>query len=147
MSVFPKPEDLERGAVGRVEHAIQGKTAGISVLPVSGSPGAGVKIRVRGTGSNGKSDPLYIVDGMKTSSINDLNPNDIASMEILKDAASAAIYGTEGANGVVLITTKMGKKGDAKVNYDFQYGIQRLSTGLELMNAAQYKQFMTEAGL
>lgn len=74
-----------------MEHAIQGKTAGISVLPVSGSPGAGVKIRVRGTGSNGKSDPLYIVDGMKTSTINDLNPSDIASMEILKDAASAAI--------------------------------------------------------
>lgn len=142
-----KPEDLERGAVGRVEHAIQGKTAGISVLPVSGSPGAGVKIRVRGTGSNGKSDPLYIVDGMKTSTINDLNPSDIASMEILKDAASAAIYGTEGANGVVLITTKMGKKGEAKVNYDFQYGVQNLSTGMELMNAAEYKQFMTEAGL
>jgi TonB-linked SusC/RagA family outer membrane protein len=142
-----KSEDLERGAIGRVEHAMQGKTAGISVLPVSGAPGSGVKIRIRGTGSNGKSDPLYIVDGMKTSSINDLNPNDIASMEILKDAASAAIYGTEGANGVVLITTKMGKKGAAKVNYDFQYGIQNLSTGMELMNASQYKQFMTEAGL
>lgn len=98
-------ETLERSSLGRVEHAIQGKSAGISVLPVSGSPGAGVKVRIRGTGSNGKSDPLYIVDGMKTGSINDINPNDIASMEILKDAASAAIYGTEGANGVVLITT------------------------------------------
>src|SRR5690606_27937012 len=140
-------ETLERSSLGRVEHAIQGKSAGISVLPVSGSPGAGVKIRIRGTGSNGKSDPLYIVDGMKTGSINDINPNDIASMEILKDAASAAIYGTEGANGVVLITTKSGSKGAAKVNYDFSYGIQNLSTNMELMNAAQYKQFMTEAGL
>ncbi|HBX87710.1 MAG TPA: TonB-dependent receptor, partial [Marinilabiliaceae bacterium] len=140
-------EDLQRGSIGRVEHAIQGKTAGISVLPVSGSPGAGVKVRVRGTGSNGKSDPLYIVDGMKTSSINDLNPNDISSMEILKDAASAAIYGTEGANGVVLITTKSGQKGEAKVNYDFAYGIQNLATNMELMNAAEYKQFMKEAGL
>src|SRR5690606_29442960 len=110
-------------------------------------PGAGVKVRIRGTGSNGKSDPLYIVDGMKTGSINDINPNDVASMEILKDAASAAIYGTEGANGVVLITTKSGSKGAAKVNYDFSYGIQNLSTNMELMNAAQYKQFMTEAGL
>jgi TonB-linked SusC/RagA family outer membrane protein len=142
-----KSEDLERSSIGRVEHAIQGKTAGISVLPVSGSPGAGVKVRVRGTGSNGNSEPLYIVDGMKTSSINDLNPNDISSMEVLKDAASAAIYGTEGANGVVLITTKSGNKGLAKVNYDFQYGIQNLSTGIKLMNASQYKQFMTEAGL
>lgn len=140
-------ETLERSSLGRVEHAIQGKSAGISVLPVSGSPGAGVKVRIRGTGSNGKSDPLYIVDGMKTGSINDINPNDIASMEILKDAASAAIYGTEGANGVVLITTKSGSKGAAKVNYDFSYGIQNLSTNMELMNAAQYKQFMTEAGL
>jgi TonB-dependent SusC/RagA subfamily outer membrane receptor len=139
-------ETLERSSLGRVEHAIQGKSAGISVLPVSGSPGAGVKVRIRGTGSNGKSDPLYIVDGMKTGSINDINPNDIASMEILKDAASAAIYGTEGANGVVLITTKSGSKGAAKVNYDFSYGIQNLSTNMELMNAAQYKQFMTEAG-
>ncbi len=140
-------ETLERSSLGRVEHAIQGKSAGISVLPVSGSPGAGVKVRIRGTGFNGKSDPLYIVDGMKTGSINDINPNDIASMEILKDAASAAIYGTEGANGVVLITTKSGSKGAAKVNYDFSYGIQNLSTNMELMNAAQYKQFMTEAGL
>lgn len=139
-------ETLERASIGRVEHAIQGKTAGISVLPVSGSPGSGVKVRIRGTSSNGKSDPLYIVDGMKTGSINDINPNDIASMEILKDAASAAIYGTEGANGVVLITTKSGNKGAAKVNYDFSYGIQNLSTNMELMNAAQYKQFMTEAG-
>lgn len=142
-----KAEDLEKGAIGRVEHAMQGKTAGISVLPVSGAPGAGVKVRIRGTGSNGNSEPLYIVDGMKTSSINDLSPNDISSMEILKDAASAAIYGTEGANGVVLITTKMGRKGEAKVNYDFQYGIQNLSAGIELMNASEYKQFMTEAGL
>lgn len=84
---------------------------------------------------------------MKTSSINDLNPNDISSMEILKDAASAAIYGTEGANGVVLITTKSGQKGEAKVNYDFAYGIQNLATNMELMNAAEYKQFMKEAGL
>ncbi len=88
----------------------------------------------------------YIVDGMKTSSINDLNPNDISTMEILKDAASSAIYGTEGANGVVLITTKGGTKGTSKVNYDFQYGIQNLSTNMKLMDASQYKQFMTEAG-
>lgn len=141
-----KAEELERSSIGRVEHAIQGRTSGVTVLPHSGSPGAGVKVRVRGTGSNGNSEPLYIVDGMKTGSINDINPNDISSVEILKDAASAAIYGTEGANGVVLITTKSGVKGRTQVNYDFQYGIQSLATKAEMMNASEYKVFMEEAG-
>jgi TonB-linked SusC/RagA family outer membrane protein len=141
-----KAEELEKVSNGRVEHAIQGRTAGVAVLPTSGAPGAGVKIRIRGTGSNGNSNPLYIVDGMKTGGIDDLDPNDIASMEILKDAASAAIYGTEGANGVVLITTKSGTKGKTRIEYNFQYGIQTLSTNAEMMNAAQYKQFMEEAG-
>ena len=140
-----KAEELEKVSNGRVEHAIQGRTAGVAVLPTSGAPGAGVKIRIRGTGSNGNSNPLYIVDGMKTGGIDDLDPNDIESMEILKDAASAAIYGTEGANGVVLITTKSGKKGKTQVQYNFQYGIQNLATNAEMMNAAQYKQFMEEA--
>ena len=141
-----KAEELERSSIGRVEHAIQGRTSGVTVLPHSGSPGAGVKVRVRGTGSNGNSEPLYIVDGMKTGSINDINPNDISSVEILKDAASAAIYGTEGANGVVLITTKSGVKGRTQVNYDFQYGIQTLAAKAEMMNASEYKVFMEEAG-
>jgi len=141
-----KAEELEKVSNGRVEHAIQGRTAGVAVLPTSGAPGAGVKIRIRGTGSNGNSNPLYIVDGMKTGGIDDLDPNDIASMEILKDAASAAIYGTEGANGVVLISTKSGKKGKTQIQYNFQYGVQTLSTNAEMMNAAQYKTFMEEAG-
>jgi len=140
-----KAEELEKVSNGRVEHAIQGRTAGVAVLPTSGSPGAGVKIRIRGTGSNGNSNPLFIVDGMKTDGIDDLDPNDVESMEILKDAASAAIYGTEGANGVVLITTKSGKKGKTQVQYNFQYGIQTLATNAKMMNAAQYKQFMEEA--
>lgn len=141
-----KAEDLEKTAMGRVEHAIQGKTAGVSVLPTSGSPGAGVKIRIRGVGSNGNTDPLYIVDGMKTSSIDDIDPNDIGSIEILKDAASAAIYGTEGANGVILISTKKGKTGKSQISYNLQYGIQNLSTNMDLMDAGQYIQYMTEAG-
>ncbi len=141
-----EPKELESVSNGRVESALQGKVAGISVLPTSGAPGASTKIRIRGTGSNGDCNPLYIVDGMKTKNIDMLNPNDIASMEVLKDAASAAIYGTEGANGVIIITTKSGKSGKAKVNYDFQYGIQNLSTNAEVMNAAQYKQYMEEAG-
>lgn len=140
-------EELERSSIGRVEHAIQGRSAGVAVLPHSGSPGAGVKIRVRGTGSNTISEPLFIVDGMKTGSINDINPNDISSVEILKDAASAAIFGSEGANGVVLITTKRGIEGRTQVNYDFQHGLQSLATQAELMNASQYRVFMEEAGL
>ncbi len=141
-----KGEELQKVSNGRVESALQGRTAGVAVMPTSGAPGAGVKIRIRGTGSNGSSNPLYIVDGMKTGSIDDLDPNDIESMEVLKDAASAAIYGTEGANGVVMITTKSGKKGKTQVSYNFQYGIQNLSTNAEMMNAAEYSQFMSEAG-
>ncbi|MCU4175193.1 SusC/RagA family TonB-linked outer membrane protein [Carboxylicivirga sp. N1Y90] len=141
-----KGEELEKVSNGRVESALQGRTAGVAVMPTSGAPGAGVKIRIRGTGSNGSSNPLYIVDGMKTGGIDDLDPNDIESMEVLKDAASAAIYGTEGANGVVMITTKSGKKGTTQVSYNFQYGIQNLSTNAEMMNAAEYSQFMSEAG-
>jgi len=139
-------EKLNSISNGRVESALQGKVSGISVLPTSGAPGASTKIRIRGTGSNGDCNPLYIVDGMKTDNIDMLNPNDIESMEVLKDAASAAIYGTEGANGVIIITTKTGKKGKAKINYDFQYGIQTLDTKCKVMNAAQYKTFMEESG-
>ena len=94
----------------RVEAVLQGRTSGVTVSSSSGSPGSGAKIRIRGAGSSGNSNPLFIVDGMKASSIADIAPSDIANIEILKDAASAAIYGTEGANGVVIITTKRGKK-------------------------------------
>ncbi|MFW5657352.1 MAG: SusC/RagA family TonB-linked outer membrane protein [Bacteroidota bacterium] len=139
-------EDIETTAATRVDQAIQGKTAGVMVLPTSGSPGAGTKIRVRGTNSNLESDPLFIVDGMKTGDINNIAPGDIESIEILKDAASAAIYGTEGANGVVLITTKSGVAGESRVSYDFQYGLQSAKTDMELMDAAQYTQWQTEAG-
>ncbi len=131
-------EDLQNTSSTRADEAIQGKTAGVMVMPTSGSPGAGTKIRIRGTNSNGDSNPLFIVDGMKTGDINNIAPGDIESIEVLKDAASAAIYGTEGSNGVVIITTKMGKAGQFKVNYDFQYGIQSLKTKMEVMNADQY---------
>lgn len=141
-----KGEQLATVPVATADRAIQGRTAGVSVLPSSGAPGAGSKIRIRGTSSNQKSDPLYIVDGMKTGSIENIEPNDIASIEILKDAASAAIYGTEGANGVIIITTKKGTKGEGKVNYSFQYGIQSARTQMELMNAKEYTEWMTASG-
>ncbi|WP_245994862.1 TonB-dependent receptor [Mangrovibacterium diazotrophicum] len=142
-----KAEDLQSVPVARADQAIQGRTAGVSVLSTSGSPGAGTKIRIRGVNSNGNSNPLFIVDGMKTGDINNIDPADIESMEVLKDAASAAIYGTEGANGVIIITTKSGAKGErAKISYDFQYGVQSSRSDMDLMNAEQYKQWMEESG-
>ena len=141
-----KSEDIQNVPVSRADQAIQGKTAGVSILSTSGSPGAGANIRIRGVNSNGNSNPLFIVDGMKTGDINNIDPADIASMEVLKDAASAAIYGTEGANGVILITTKSGKPGASKISYDFQYGFQSSRSDMEVMNASEYQQWMQESG-
>lgn len=130
----------------RVEQILQGRTSGVTVSSSSGSPGSGAKIRIRGAGSSGNSNPLYIVDGMKTSSIASIAPSDIASIEILKDAASAAIYGTEGANGVVIITTKKGKIGELKVGFNSQFGMQFVNSKMELMDASQFVTYMNEAG-
>jgi len=141
-----KSKDLQSTASSRADQAIQGKISGVMVLPTSGSPGAGSKIRIRGTNSNSNSNPLYIVDGMKTSDINNIDPGDIESMEVLKDAASSAIYGTEGANGVILITTKSGKSGKSEIMYDFQFGTQSVRSDMKLMDTTQYRQWMTESG-
>ena len=142
-----KAKDLKSISTTRADQAIQGRTAGIAILPTSGSPGAATKIRIRGTNSNGNSNPLYLVDGMKMGDINNIDPSDIESIEVLKDAASCAIYGTEGGNGVILVTTKSGKAGVTKINYNFMHGIQSLRTKMELMNAEQYKTWMQETGL
>lgn len=131
-------------SVQRAEQALQGKAVGVTVTPQSGAPGSGMKVRIRGAGSNGSSEPLYIVDGMRTGDINFLAPADIESMEVLKDAASSAIYGAEGANGVVLIKTKSGKKGESKVDFNFQYGVQNLPKMPTMMNAFEYATYMTE---
>jgi len=130
----------------RVEQVLQGRTSGVTVSSSSGSPGSGAKIRIRGAGSSGNSNPLYIVDGMKASSIASIAPADIANIEILKDAASAAIYGTEGANGVVIITTKKGKIGGLQVGFNSQLGVQFVNTKMELMDASQFVSYMNEAG-
>ncbi len=140
-------EDIQDRPVSRPEQILQGKTPGVQVIPASGSPGAGMQVRIRGYGSNGNSNPIYIVDGVKTGDINYLDPNDIASMEVLKDAASSAIYGAEGGNGVVIITTKKGQAGKTRVSYDFQHAFQSAGKLPKLMNTAQYAQYMNEAGL
>jgi len=142
-----KAEDIVNTPVTRAEQALQGKTAGVYVLPESGSPGAGMKVRIRGTATNADANPLYIVDGVKVTDINNLDPADIEGMEVLKDAASSAIYGAEGGNGVVIITTKKGKKGEGVVTYNMQYTLQSAGDLPELMNAEQYAEYINEGGL
>lgn len=130
----------------RVEQALQGRTAGVQVAQVSGSPGSGLSVRIRGVGTINNADPLYIVDGVPVDGLDFLNPNDIETINVLKDAASAAIYGSRGANGVVLITTKGGKRGqEGKISYDAYYGIQRPSRLLDLLNATEYATLQNEA--
>jgi len=130
----------------RIEQSIQGKTAGVNIMQESGSPGGDLTIRIRGTGSNMNSEPLFIVDGMRTGGMEYLNPEDIESIEVLKDAASAAIYGAEGANGVVLVTTKTAEKGESKINYSFSNGWQEAANYVEVMNAKQYASYFREGG-
>jgi len=137
-------DDISKTNISRAEEGLQGRTSGVQVVPVSGAPGAGMNIRVRGYGSNGGSNPLYIVDGIKTGDINYLDPANIANMEVLKDAASCAIYGAEGGNGVVIITTKRGQAGKMSITYDFQQSFKSAARLPKLMNTSQYAQFMTE---
>ncbi len=139
-------DDIKNTSAPRVEQVLQGKTSGVSVVSSSGAPGSGAKIRIRGAGSNGNADPLFIVDGIKVSSIDNISPNDIANIEVLKDAASSAIYGTQGANGVIIVTTKQGKIGETIVNYSTQIGTQSVRTNMELMNAQQFVEYFQEAG-
>lgn len=142
-----KSQDIQYTSISRAEQVLQGKTSGVQVIPASGSPGAGMEVRVRGYGSNGNSEPIYIVDGVKASDIAYLDPNDIASMEVLKDAASSAIYGAEGGNGVIMVTTKKGETGKTTVNYDVQHTWQSVGRLPKLMDTEQYSQYMGEAGL
>jgi TonB-dependent starch-binding outer membrane protein SusC len=140
--------EIAKGANLRVTQAIQGKTAGVNISNNSGQPGDFVSVNVRGTGTNGNSQPLYIVDGLPTNGygIDYLNSSDIASIEVLKDAASAAIYGARGANGVVLITTKTGKKGQKfEISYDGYYGAQNAAKKLTTLNKSQYLEMMRES--
>ncbi len=139
-------EQLASRSPGRLESSIQGTVAGIAITPNSGAPDAGFSVRIRGTGSNGPSEPLYIVDGMRTRDISFIESANIESLEILKDAASASIYGAEGANGVVLITTKDGSGAESGISYGFQYGQQSYRGNLELMNSTQWRQYLIDAG-
>ena len=130
----------------RTEQALQGRAAGVQVTQNSGQPGSTQSIRIRGTGSLNNAEPLYVIDGIPSGGIDYLNPADIESISILKDAASAAIYGARGGNGVVLITTKTGSKGQKpQITYESYYGIQEPWKYMALLNAEEYAILMNES--
>ena len=124
--------------------ALQSSTPGMQITAASGQPGEGFKVSIRGMGTIGDFEPLYVIDGVAGGSINSLNPSDIESIDVLKDAASCAIYGARGANGVVLVTTKQGKAGKYTVTYDGSYGVQNVQRMPEFLNAKQYMDVMSQ---
>ena len=160
-------EDLREIPVTGLDQAIQGRAAGVQVTQNSGAPGGGVSIRVRGIGSTLTAEPLYVIDGIPVvndnsvnttqydgvegtvqanNTLNTINPNDIESIEILKDASATAIYGARGANGVVLITTKRGKSGASKISFESYLGTQKLARKLDVLNLREYAQYYNDRG-
>ena len=133
-------DDLDGKTRLRAEDALKGMAAGVQVTSASGQPGAKSMIRIRGIGTINNSEPLYIIDGMPTdqNGMEAVNPTDIESMEVLKDAASGAIYGARAANGVILITTKKGKVGKASINYNFSQGWQNAWKKRDVTGAVDY---------
>lgn len=140
-----KGEDIAEMNTGSAMEALQGVAAGISITRNNGAPGAGTRVTIRGLGTIGNSNPLYIVDGVAVGDIDYLSPSDIESIDVLKDAASAAIYGSRAANGVVLVTTVKGKKGrPAQITYDAYYGVQNIYKNLDPLTAQEYMYIMDE---
>ena len=137
-------EDIKATPILRVEQALQGRTPGVQVAATSGQPGDEPSVRVRGIGTTRDARPLYVVDGLAVGGIDYLNPGDIESIDVLKDAASAAIYGSRAANGVILITTKTGQEGKTSVSYDTYYGVQNVANTVDVLNAEQYRTLTNE---
>lgn len=168
-SVSMKESDLKGSIISSLDQSLQGRVAGVTAVTTSGAPGSSSSIRVRGQATiNANAEPLYVIDGVivqgggnsgadfglgdalgngKVSTISPLstlNPADIVSMEILKDASATAIYGAQGANGVVLITTKHGKAGEARFTYDGMMAVSRQTVRLDMMNLRQFAQYYNE---
>lgn len=131
-------EDMARRATTNPAEALQGKIAGVNIMKGGGNAGAGVSVKIRGVKSFGSNEPLYIIDGFP-GDIDNVNPQDIASMEVLKDGAAAAIYGSVAANGVIIITTKNGKKGETRIDFNSYLSFTDVARTLEMTNAAQFK--------
>ncbi|WP_343668824.1 TonB-dependent receptor [Chitinophaga sp.] len=140
-------KQLEENHSLRVDQALQGQTPGVQIATVSAQPGEAMKVRIRGTGTVGSADPIYIIDGVPIQDISYLNPSDIAGVDVLKDAASSAIYGSRAANGVVLITTTKGKNANTKLAYDAYYGVQNPTHKTALLNAHDYGVIMNEMAI
>jgi TonB-linked SusC/RagA family outer membrane protein len=142
-----KTEDFENRPNTQVNSLIQGRATGVEVLASSGKPSQGLSIRIRGTNSiNAGSEPLYVLDGVPTTDTRSINPSDIESISILKDASSAAIYGAQGANGVVIITTKRGTSSKPTIRLDSYVGVSQVWNTLPVLNGEQYRDLMTEMG-
>ena len=147
-------KDLKGIPASSSESLLQGRASGIQVANNSGAPGSTVSVKIRGVVTTGNSDPLYVVDGMPMASggvdnkfgINSLNPNDIESIQILKDASSSAIYGSRGSNGVILITTKRGKSGKPSISFETFYGTQTNNSRISVLNKDQYRQYYNMLG-
>ena len=137
-TVQVKGDDLAKLNSTNALGAMQSSTPGVSIMSTSGQPGEGYNVNIRGMGTIGSYEPLYVIDGVAGGNINSLNASDIESIDVLKDAASCAIYGARGANGVILVTTKQGKEGSMTVTYDGFYGIQNVQKMPEFLNAQQY---------
>jgi len=137
-------DNLQKMSTTSAFTALQSQTPGVNITQSSGQPGEGFKVYIRGIGTIGDYAPLYVIDGVAGGDINNLNPADIESIDVLKDAASAAIYGARAANGVILVTTKQGKAGRIQVSYDGYIGFQNVYKMPSLLNAQQYMQVMDE---
>ncbi len=144
-----KASDLQSMPINRLEEALQGRTSGLTIASNSGQPGSAATVRVRGVTTLNNNDPLYVVDGVVVDNggIGFLNQSDIESIEVLKDAASQAIYGARAAAGVILVTTKKGKAGGIRVNYNGYIGVQAPARKLDLLDATQYATIRNEAAV
>ena len=145
-TVQVKGEDIAKLNTTNPLQALQGQTPGMTIISQSGQPGEGLKVNIRGLGTTGSSGPLFIIDGVR-GDINTVNNSDIESIDVLKDAASAAIYGSQSANGVVLITTRSGKEGKAVISFDSYFGVQSVARKVKMLNAEQYMTIMDEQNI
>lgn len=147
-SVQVKGDQLQNQSTTNPLQALQGQTPGVQITTATGQPGGSVKVVIRGLGTIGNASPLYVVDGVLTGDISYLNAADIESVDVLKDAASAAIYGSQAANGVVLVTTRTGKKGQpGQITFDAYSGFQNVANPIKLLNSQQYAAIMSEAAI
>eukprot|EP01029_Cantina_marsupialis_P023157 TRINITY_DN572_c0_g8_i3.p1 TRINITY_DN572_c0_g8~~TRINITY_DN572_c0_g8_i3.p1 ORF type:complete len:997 (-),score=105.67 TRINITY_DN572_c0_g8_i3:12608-15598(-) len=142
-----KGKDLAKTSTLNVGSAISGKVAGVQVTSSDGRPGSSPVIRIRGVGTLNNAAPIYVVDGLIVSDINFLNPTDIASLEVLKDASATAIYGSRGANGVIMISTKKGKAGKTKINFNSRLSISQVSNTIDMVSASDYAMLRNESSI